>query len=257
MIPFERSFASYEKAKYWNKKNTMKPEDILKNSHTKCTFDCEKCKHEFVIRLDDAVKNGWCPYCSSKKICDNSGCISCYDKSFASHEKSKFWSNKNDKLPRNIFKNSHAEYTFDCEDCKHEFTTKLSSVTKGNTWCPYCTNQKLCEDSSCISCHGKSFASHEKSIYWSIKNKICARNVFKNAHKKYTFDCLECRHEFDSSPNCISDKILGVHIVLIKNYAKMKIVKPVLINHSLLTSNQISGVIKIVNYQEKYLEVLE
>ena len=32
-IPFEKSFASHEKAKYWSDKNEIKPEEVFKNSH--------------------------------------------------------------------------------------------------------------------------------------------------------------------------------------------------------------------------------
>lgn len=34
----------------------------------------------------------------------------------------------------------------------------------------------------------RSFASHPKSEYWSIKNKQKSRNTFKNSHKKIWFD---------------------------------------------------------------------
>jgi hypothetical protein len=34
--------------------------------------------------------------CNSKQLCDNLECKICFEKSFASHEKSKYWSDKND-----------------------------------------------------------------------------------------------------------------------------------------------------------------
>jgi len=35
-----------------------------------------------------------CSYCGGKKLCDNNECTECFEKLFASHEKSKYWSKK-------------------------------------------------------------------------------------------------------------------------------------------------------------------
>lgn len=47
-------------------------------------------------------------YCSKhpKKLCENKDCKACFEKSFASVDKSKFWSVKNKLNPRQVFKNS-------------------------------------------------------------------------------------------------------------------------------------------------------
>ena len=55
--------------------------------------------------------NSWCPYCANKDLCDeNKDCKQCYHKSFASHEKSKYWSDKNELKPINVFLNSNLKY---------------------------------------------------------------------------------------------------------------------------------------------------
>ena len=38
-IPFEKSFASHEKAKYWSSKNELKPEGVARGSNKKYWFD--------------------------------------------------------------------------------------------------------------------------------------------------------------------------------------------------------------------------
>jgi hypothetical protein len=197
MIAFERSFAGHEKAKYWSKKNKENPRDVFKSSDKKYWFDCE-CGHEFDASLNDINKGKWCSYCGNQKLCKNNECNICYEKSFASHEKVKYWSKKNDENPRDVFKSSHKKYLFDCE-CGHEFDASLSDINKGN-WCSYCGNppKKLCKNNECNSCYKKSFASHEKAKYWSKKNKENPRDVFKGSDKKYWFDC-DCGHEFDAS----------------------------------------------------------
>ena len=51
---------------------------------------------------------------NTKQLCDKVDCQTCFDKSFASHEKSKFWSSKNgDVKPRQVFKGSSNKYWFD------------------------------------------------------------------------------------------------------------------------------------------------
>jgi len=196
-IPFEKSFASHEKSKYWSDKNTKKPRDVYKSSHTKYWFDCDKCNHSFDSILYSVVKGPWCPYCSNKKLCENNECIECFNNSFASHEKSKYWSEKNTEKPKNVFKSSHTKYWFHCNKCNHSFDSGLNDIVRGQ-WCPYCSNKKLCENNECIDCFNNSFASHEKSKYWSEKNTEKPRNVFKSTDKKYWFDCDKCHHSFHS-----------------------------------------------------------
>ncbi len=45
-IPFEKSFASHERAQFWSSKNIGCPADYALNSHKKCWFDCD-CGHSF------------------------------------------------------------------------------------------------------------------------------------------------------------------------------------------------------------------
>jgi very-short-patch-repair endonuclease len=194
---FEQSFASNPKSKYWSELNQLKPDKVFKSTATKFLFNCEKCNHEFSISLANVTNNRWCPYCcnNSKKICEQNDCTDCFNKSFASHEKSIYWSNKNELIPRQVFKNCNNKFWFDCKNCSHKFKLQLDSLNKGN-WCHYCTNQKLCENEECKECFNKSFASHEKSIYWNNKNLLKPRNVFISSGKPYLFDCNVCNNSF-------------------------------------------------------------
>jgi very-short-patch-repair endonuclease len=220
-IPFEKSFASYEKSKEWidrkitwsdKNKNTLKSHEIYKSSHTKYWFNCQNCEHEFECSISNIQKRN-CPYCCKppKKLCDDDACKRCFEKSFASHEKSICWSvNKNVDnsgnhiAPRQIFKSSGKKFWFKCNNCPHEFESSLDALTgKKPSWCPYCCipSKKLCDDSNCIFCFEKSFASHEKSNCWSDKNidnsgtEIKPRQVLKFSNNSYIFDCNLCNHE--------------------------------------------------------------
>lgn len=101
-------------------------------------------------------------------------CQICFEKSFASNEKASFWSVKNNIEPWQIKKSSHKKFWFKC-NFGHEFESTLNSISNG-TWCPYpCCNthggptSKICLG-DCQICFDASFASHEKSAFWSNKN---------------------------------------------------------------------------------------
>ena len=196
----KRNFAEHPKSIFWSKKNLVTPEEVALYSRKKFLFDC-LCGHEFEIRPHDIISgNSWCSYCSNpaKKLCNKElNCVQCYNKSFASHPRAIFWSDKNDMLPNNIFKYSHKKCWFNC-NCGHEFECILSDISHNNSWCSYCgtPSRKLCIN-DCISCFNKSFASEEKSKYWSIKNLLLPREVFKSSAKKYWFNC-NCGNEFET-----------------------------------------------------------
>ena len=198
-ILFERSFASHPKSKFWSNKNKLKPNQVTKSSPKKFWFDCDKCNHSFECSTGNVINNFWCSFCANKILCKNKDCKDCFNKSFVSHDKSKFWSNKNELTSRQIFNGSGKKVLFDCNICNHEFHVRLSSVTNANSWCPYCSGHKLCENKDCKDCFSKSFASHDKSKFWSNKNELTSRQVFISSNKKHLFNCNICNHEFQMS----------------------------------------------------------
>jgi hypothetical protein len=123
---------------------------------------------------------------------------------FDIHLKSKFWSNKNKIYPNKVGLYSTRKFWFDCDKCNHDFEKTIQTITKMNTWCPYCSNSKLCIKENCNLCKEKSFIMNPKSEYWSNKNKITPRQVFKNSGKKYFFNCNKCKNEFEASLDKVS-----------------------------------------------------
>jgi very-short-patch-repair endonuclease/DNA-directed RNA polymerase subunit RPC12/RpoP len=214
IIPFEKSFASHEKAKYWSDKNDLTPNQIFKSTHSKFWFNCDICKHTFESALSNITKlknPTWCPYCANLKLCNDNNCKLCFEKSFASHEKSKYWNKEinGDINPRNVVKFSNKKYWFNCQKCNHIFESAISGITSKNPrWCNYCVNRKLCEDDNCKICFEKSFASHEKSNYWNKEKNgdVNPRKVFKCSKTKCWFDCMMCKHTFESMLNDITSK---------------------------------------------------
>ena len=55
------------------------------------------------------------------KLCEKKDCNFCFEMSFASSDKAKYWSIKNKEKPRQIFKSTDNKFIFDCFECKHEF----------------------------------------------------------------------------------------------------------------------------------------
>lgn len=199
---FGKSFASHSKSEYWSSTNELQPRQVLKSSGNQYWFKCGECHHDFTTTLNNiSNRSSWCPYCSNspRKLCGDNDCKLCFEKSFASHEKSKYWSSNNTVKPREVLKSSNKKYWFKCEECHHDFTATLNSINSHSSWCPYCCNppQRLCQDNDCKLCLDKSFASHEKSKYWCYdKNKLTPRQVFKSSGIKYFFRC-EQGHDFE------------------------------------------------------------
>lgn len=75
-----------------------------------------------------------------RKLCIEENCNKCFEKSFASHPRSQFWSSKNEKNPREIFKNSGKKHLFNCDKCNHEFKIRIIHISKGH-WCSVCKNK--------------------------------------------------------------------------------------------------------------------
>lgn len=128
---FNKSFASVEFSKYWSDKNEMKPRQLLKNSHKIYLFDCKKCGHTFQSLLSQITKGNKCNYCANRVICKEDRCVTCYNKSFASVEYSKYWSETNELKPRDVFKNSAVKYLFNCDKCDNIFLIRVSHITSG------------------------------------------------------------------------------------------------------------------------------
>ena len=133
---------------------------------------------------------------TSKKLCGNTECSTCLNRSFATHEKAKYWSTKNGVVPLQVFKNSNKKYLFNCSDCNHEIEMIVKNVNS-NQWCKYCNSDGLCSEEKCNFCLNKSFASHPMSINWSSQNKITPRMILKGSDKKFWFDCKICQHSFN------------------------------------------------------------
>lgn len=199
---FEKSFADNDKAKYWCKSNKLLPHQVFKSSGKKFNFNCI-CGHNFNSILSNITNlNRWCIYCANQKLCKNKNCKICFEKSFASNDKAKYWSKDNTKTPREVFKSSHVKYKFSCI-CGHEFESQLNSVVKKH-WCPYCANQKLCKNKLCKQCFDKSFAKNSLCKFWDFEKNILEPHCYFISCKDLCWFICENKHKFKTSLNSIS-----------------------------------------------------
>ena len=106
---YEKSFAHHhpEKSLEWSSRNALKPYQVTKSIRKKLWFDCSICGHEYQMSLNNINKGRGCKYCNGKYLCEKLDCMVCHKKTFAflSPEKSKFWSEKNEKGPDRVFNN--------------------------------------------------------------------------------------------------------------------------------------------------------
>lgn len=206
---FIKSFASHPRSIYLENDN---PLIIFKGSNNEHNFRCNVCHHIFVTIIYDVTREEntcWCPYCSNHQLCSDENCIQCFNKSFASHPRSKHWHKNNKGTPRDIFKQSHEKKLFFCNQCSHMFEASPSKITNNcdPRWCPFCSNppQKLCKKSTCDHCFRNSFASHSRSKYWHRDNEDSPRNVFISSKHKKKFQC-DKNHLFETTLNSVSSK---------------------------------------------------
>lgn len=140
---FNRSFASSPRITSWSKElNDVNPLYIPKSTTQKFWFNCKNCKHSVKLALHDVTSGNWCYYCSQTwKHCGDEKCEYCFNRSFASHPKSKYWNQiKNGSLkPINIAKGSGTMVWMTCNECGIDFNISLHYVTTSNVWC-YCVN---------------------------------------------------------------------------------------------------------------------
>lgn len=152
---------------------------------------------------------------TQRKLCGEEACQTCFTRSFKS-VKNKTKSGKlkvdcyshkdnNNIKPINICKYSSQKFNFICEICNHSFEKSINSITKHDSWCFFCVNQKLCINDNCNICFLKSFASFKNKTannklkldcFDNNKNKIKPRQLFMNIRNRIWFTCDICNLSF-------------------------------------------------------------
>jgi len=209
----KRPFSELEdknKVNAWSEKNKLKAHEVSLFSHEYAIFKCynEDCGHEFESRVYNVTNGSWCPFCSrNNKLCKETLCIPCYNKSFASfknRDRVNAWSEKNEFKQYEVSLFSHEKAIFKCynEECGREFELEIWQISSNNQWCPCCNGDKFCGKTLCIPCYNKSFASfqnRDRVNAWSDKNEFKQYEVSRFSHERAIFKCYKCTYEFESN----------------------------------------------------------
>lgn len=128
--------------KYWSNKNTVDPWDVAVNSNKKVLIECQEHDYHnnkggYEVTCFNFINGKRCSYCNR-----NSGKIHPFD-SFGYHnfDKVMSWHPDNDISPFRVAPSSHKKYKFICPECGYEWSSVLSTISKG-TWCPQCSSSK-------------------------------------------------------------------------------------------------------------------
>jgi hypothetical protein len=238
-ILFKQSLAKYD-----YKKNLQSCRTLAFSGHAESYYICRKCNHSFPsdsARIETYLD---CPYCSpnnAKMLCDiNKNCKKCFEKSFASNSKSKFWDYREGKnkglTPHDVFISGGHVADFLCDICNHEFNATCNNVTTGY-WCPYCCGYKRCSLATCDMCNNRKLSSHYMAQFWDYTKNPTDINPEKlaltNAREKYWFKCPSSKHlsfkitpshinRGQSCPSCYrkTEAKLGSFLSGISNYIK-------------------------------------
>jgi very-short-patch-repair endonuclease len=177
----------------------------MRTSNKKYLIYCSICKHTFSTTAHNFSVHQACSFCTSRILCEDDTCTICFNKSFASCDLANYWCHdKNSVSPRQIFKGTEKKYWLTCNVCKHDFEMDINSMVRRKRGCSYCSHTKLCDSIDCSVCHNNSFASSDMVVYWSKKNMVEPRMIFKSSSQKFIFDCPNCNDDFISALNSIA-----------------------------------------------------
>lgn len=179
--------------KEWHptKNGNIQPLDLVGCSNNKYWFKCSK-GHEWDALLSERIsKKTGCPYCSNHKVCLDNCLQTC------NPEISEEWHPTMNGLnnPKNILSRSAKKVWWLCKKKGHIWQARVCNRTTNLTNCPYCYNQKVCED-NCLQTLFPNVA-----LEWDFEKNgsITPNDVLAGSKKRYWWKCLKHGHCWESS----------------------------------------------------------
>ena len=63
----------------------------------------------------------------------------------------------------------------------------------------------VCKNSKeCLPCFRRSFANHEKSLFWGEENGVRPEEVATKSHKRFILRCSDCKHDINPKLRCVA-----------------------------------------------------
>jgi len=218
--------------KYWdNNKNDIDIKIIPKGTNKKYWFYCPKCNHSFqrpIKKIYITTEFISCCYCSrtSSLFCSKEdNCLSCYNKSFASCEKSNYINYDLTNLFYDILQTKikqllNNEINIDLDIKLHDNYTnsfqKILNKKFKDIYDKYYEEYNIKSFTNIFNKYNKNNNKKIKDIYNKYINKYNNINITKNSKQNFIidpykiaeksntilfwFDCKECNHHFVTDP---------------------------------------------------------
>lgn len=173
--------ASLENEWHPTKNGNMRLSDFSESSAKKVWWQCFKNPlHEWEARVFSRRKQGaGCPYCKGKKVLPEDSLHEKYTDLLLEWDY-----NKNKLDPKTTHCRSSKKVWWKCQK-GHEWKTMIIHRTKDKTCCPYCCNQKACDDNSLLSMNSSIL-----NEWHPTKNiDVNPSQLVKNSHKVVWWKC--------------------------------------------------------------------
>ncbi|HHD2751341.1 TPA: zinc-ribbon domain-containing protein [Clostridium perfringens] len=194
-------------ANEWNtiKNGDLTPYDVTCGSGKKVWWKCVK-GHEWKAVIGDRVRGNGCPYCSGKRV-TLENCLA-----VVNFELVKEWNqDKNGEVtPYEVSYSSNKKVWWKCSK-GHEWKAAINNRNQ-NRGCPYCSNQKVCED-NCLSTIKPELV---KEWNYEKNGELTPDNVVAGSNKKVWWKCSN-GHEWEAAiggrvrgsrcPYCLGQKV--------------------------------------------------
>ena len=167
-----------EKEWHYTKNGNLTPKNVLSGSHKKVWWKCKK-EHEWQATIHHRINGTGCPYCSGKKVTKENSLAVSHPKLLNEWHPTK----NNNVTPYTVSKGSNRKVWWICNK-GHEFQSTIWNRAN-NTQCPYCINQKVCDD-NCLATVNPELAKE----WHPVKNgNLTPKEVTCGSGKKVWWIC--------------------------------------------------------------------
>jgi len=194
-------------------KNEKGPEHYTCGSSARIWWICEEDnEHKWIAQIANRTAGNGCPYHCGKKVGETNNLLFLFPKIAAEWHPTK----NSDKKPEDFVPGSNLSVWWVCsKNSDHEWRATISSRTRIETECPYCTNRKACEDNCLLTLYPKTAAEWHPTKNGNKKPKDFVPgsnfNVWwlcsKNLSHEWRASIVDRAHAEHECPYCTNNKV--------------------------------------------------
>ena len=201
----------------YEKNNPHKPEDYTLYSPQSAYFKCPDCGlviyrriiDVFWTTLDGIPSLFRCSYCNNTKVF-----VGYNDLQTLCPELAKEWSEKNERSPQTVRRDTAVRALWKCPICNGEYYHAIGERRVGDDACPYCNDRRVLTGYNDLLAKNPELAEE-----WSENNESGPDEVRYNSRNTALWKCPTCHGEYsyiigdrktgdDACPYCSDRKIL-------------------------------------------------